>query len=540
MKKSPKSRKLFYKYFPGVVVFLFAVFGIFYSLSLYSIHLFWNAAKHTFVDENNRIFLPHKTYISFAKKSYNISSQFIGIEFSGAEYHGKKDMKISMEKPVYLGFNPWTFSLVLFYNGTGQIVTKKESIDFKLDTEHKIKTRLDSVILRKIFAKPYRILNYIEEIKLNFYEFSAVSKSGKISDIHETSITIKPNQTPEYTSFAEILDNLPKSLRINIASNITNYSYSPALHGGLIKASDHNENIYGTINLDIHSKKDQLSYKNILQDAVMRCSFENFSDDNISINGVGEFDFTDNRKFIDINYNFALKNNFVKFLIKEFTKIKNKSFLTLYLTDQETVDFSKEIIQLISQKKFNLELNTNYIIDNDNLSCNLKNFSLVTESRSGFGTKGSFEIQNNLNGNLNLDLILLSARSASDYWTEVIMKYIWDVQDLDKSLIHLAQDLNYNFLKKISDYPNSSSRDMRFRIVYKDHEIGVSGNNFQSIRDRYFQEKTSLILNHMKSRHVPEEILRKFAPEATEILKELVPNKTNQRIKEELWQKLIK
>lgn len=531
----------------------------FYSVSFYSIDLLWDQLEKKLII-NNSIEISKENVVHFSKKEYIISPSKIGVKIYGIK-HIYPESEVLFSEPLVITFNPWTFDFKVEYEGAGKINSHMKQknkkytnlLNFEAAFHYEITTNLDFVIIKKILSNPYKMVNYIQTIDVQFEKLkismakekteSNSSESKSILEVKNSYYSIKPEKFPEYISLSDIFKNPPKFYSIEGFIEVVNDNSSISIPNTIFSAVPNKMSFKGNFLLEIDDFKNQKNLNNMFYNSKIRficnkCE-TSFVDFFTNIN----LDLLSNPKKSIMDMSFKPKKTFTKEVSNALLDSKMVKYFLSFLSSSNAKELIKNKMPKVDlSTTYFVKFNSNFNIVDQKVDASINEFTAFTDKGSGIGFNGSVGISDSLDYNLDINVLMPKARAVVNYWNDYYFSVFENILNQDPDIVSFNNELNLAYIKEISDYPNSPSEDMLFKISYNGNNLAISGNNYEVLKEKYFKAKTFCLLKILKKQKDPIAYLNKVAPEINEFANDLLKIDLNepQKISDDLWQKLIK
>ncbi len=547
MKKYQANKKSKYsRLFIQCCLILSVTAIIFYCISVYLIHLFWLSIQERLSTEHkNQIQISKAHIVEFKDVAYEVNTTHIGIKISGLK-HRDGDFEITYNNPIYFRFNPWNLSIASYYSGDGAITSKKKKYEFFADVKYEIITKLDFVIMKKILKNPFNIIRYFNSIDLVFNKVSISQAEKKIININNTKYSIIPRNIPIYQSFDNIENNLPSSFILEAKLDVKHSNAKTKFPSTFFYPISYQESIQGLAKLDVDSDAPKLSMADILSKANidlvvhnMRLNLANF-DGHIKL--LQHKNDTNSHLEVSFTPSVGFSDKMIA-LILNHRNIKN---FTNALKDSDIMTTIKEHIPPFDEgAKYRIKWHISYpTFGVSNYDIRLNEFSAFTQRNVGVGLKGSLLLKD-FDFKLNADILLFRAQDMIAYWNRHY--YSNSNENIsDPQLLNAVQDfrdkLMLNVLRGVSEYPNSTSKDIALKIQARGNYLNISGNDWSSVTQRFMNIKMNMVNDALLKQNNKTEFLLKVAPEFESLMNEVLkinPGSKKNKLGSKLWQKLM-
>ncbi|MDX1917074.1 MAG: hypothetical protein SFT68_03730 [Rickettsiaceae bacterium] len=544
MKKSRQSKKSLFQILLKLGISVTFLCVVFYLISMFLIHLFWLSVKDRLLESHeNKIKISDRSFLTFENVNYEVSVSKIGIRILGLKQHNKKNAIVEFKDPLFIGFNPWNFSIFSAYKGSGDITQDNKNYNFDANVEYEVLTKLDFVIMKKILANPINIIHYFKAINLIFNKVSVKEGAKNILDVYNTKYTFIPKRMPEYKSLTEIIDNLPPAFILDAKLDIKklNKAFSPPI--SFIHLFQYPESLSGHVILDIDSDYKSLSIKDILSKAKISIKMNDIKSDLVDFNSEIKIDNTQDTIKSYVSFMFVPHVGFEDRIISLILSSKKLEYFKNLIVYKEVLDTVKKQSPPIElMKKYRFKFNTSYVNKGNKITVDIHELNAFTENNVGFGLKGSC-IMKDLNIKFTADALIFRAKDVVSYWVHYLIppnKKI-DIGIVPK-INSFNEELYFKFLKNISDFPESNSKDLSLKINFKNGNLNLSGNDYASMIQKFITLKTSMVSKAVLEQEKPVEFILEVAPELEYLTKELFKKdsgKNQKTIGKSLWQRLI-
>ena len=547
-------------------LFKYTFLFIIIYLSYLSFDFYWTFLE---VTSNKSLKLPIKgEYEIFVKdtKPY-ISLSGVGVKLNGVR-EKNNSFNISHNEPIYITFNPFLSKLIFCYDGLSKIKynKKKSSLNFNnFKTESNISYVINMdfklATFSGILQNPQSVIKHVKSIEF-FHNNILLTRLSEKKDNNQKSnnnpknILVFHSNNSYYklsadlqhlNSFTDFLTNPPKEFSVSSKINISNTKKeNSALPISIIYGIIPNINLSGNIDSKLKFEIDKIKFANKPNlSKNIPISFKYLKSNlNTSLGKIDIFaktDFGSKDKTIHIDSKFTLKDRAYEYLPKWYVNlVRTISSFNNYTNFLSQKVNTRSFPKFETDTLFTFKLDTNYKILKDSIDLKIENFIFASESGSALLLSGKSFISRNLEYFITAEVILKKAKLIINYANEYIQKITRNRFSKDDEINELDNEIAYNFAKKLSNYPDSNSKDFLYTIDInsKENKFKIGNYDKMEIMNLFFKTKTEMILDNAKRKADPEAFLEKVAPNVKNELKQLLP-KTN-KIGNKLWKKLIK
>lgn len=472
-----------------------------------------------------------------------ISLGEIGYKISGIEERNENEI-IKYNDYLYVFFNPFLLNFYIKYKGGSEIINHNGKFFADIDVLQSFILNFKLSTYIALFKTNYTLLKYIKLINLDIKKLRIwqENKEGDLFNINDSYLSFK-TKFKKYKNFEDLISNLPNLYNLSGFVNM-NSGLTKDLLGfnSLLMWNPSKYSFYGPFFIQLDSKSPKFNLKKPLDNSKIRFICNQCRSDLFNFSGELNTHINNDDKSIQAKCTISLSKDFFKNLPSWYHNllfiIKGFSQESVRILQKPEKSFSTEILT----KDYFFDFFIQYSLSDEILSAKIP-FMIVKSEETGLSLSGDFKFTNDFDYKLDSSIVLLNAKRIVDYWTRFLIKEIEQDKDMPNSAINLNSDINYNFLKSISEYPKSISKDLMLNVkLDSEANIGKIGKyDFFGILDKYFEIKTNVILQNAKNSDNPFGYIKKNVPELSEqtIIDLLSASNEREIISDKKWEKLI-
>ena len=492
------------------------------------------------------------TEIIFSKIVPSITFNRIGIKIESVREE-MNDFSIIHKDPIFIEINPFTFYGYIKYNGTAELISKQTKETYNIKSQSSVTFNFE--YNRKIFKllyeqKLFELVNFISTTLLEQKELT-VSKSVNTEPIitsYNTKLLLLLTTYDYYKDAQSIEASPPKFYSLSANFNVKSPDTILMPHSiayGLIPNFD----IKGEMFVELDSKADKFDFNKPLDFAKIRLKCLKCQSSYLDIDTNSEADFTHNYVSIDASSKIILKELLFK---KINSRYSDNKFFTLLLKDnmiKTLLDYtlSYSISMGHSHPLYDIRAKGKYSINDNSINTNIDHIIFKTIEGTGIMLNGKANINikspSDIRYNLNLTILTANTQNMINYWTQHFFRTTYYDRDVDEEVIKYNQIVNFNTAKLISEFPQSTSKELMFKVSIDStqNNMTISEKNTGELIQTYYKVKYDELIKNAAKNRDPINYITKIAPELSSIANELLKNiPKGIKIEENLWKNLIK
>lgn len=594
----------FFKY--PIIIIIILLFLVFIGYSAAWYYVVTNMTHHInseYANKKHRVFghSENRYYVMFreARASgfpFSISFKLDGLEEEGGGGH------IIYYDPVIIGYNFITGDIHISYDGNAKALFKPASLGFGAKykiNDYSLRANLPFTLklLRSIrnMKDGFELINYINDVTLSTDQVSIFDlvDDYKLYDKEYEQFTLSFNPVKYYTSKEDFVNNIPKEYDFTYkvkTQESHNYEFrkipQSLLYVFITLPSSFSARGKGHVTTKANNFKELQKDINIIADFEAKSPSLELQDFKFQYQGSASHAAPHFKS--QINTVLFVKKGFVDKLFAYYDRFKyllNKSDSGKILASEiDYVRNNRELFKLHELENVKYDFNVDYLLKHAGNTTTLKfnNLSLFGEE-TGFKVTSNYEIKKRKTDNiwnLNGELYLRNYVNIIEFTSPYIYRFgkFRGISDIARDLY---VDLNKQFLRKISDYPDSKSNDLSLSFDIHSNYLDkakIGAMNIMAIKELYltmlYQKvlaATGLkgdVLEHMKE-FIPDidkdkDFINNILPQierlknktnskdastqtddivpdsAVEVLKEVLPKKHKQKLEKHLKQDVLK
>ncbi len=498
--------------------------------------------------DHNQKFKIGATQITASDISPHFGFWNIGIKINGIKEEAK-NFTIIHNNPLMLMVNPYLFNTKIEYKGKADIYSKIDNKKYKLDAESflflnfKYSTKIFKLLYKK---KLFELINFISAYSINQKHISILDENSLEILKSNNSNAILLTKHDYYNNFQELKNSPPKFYSISADLNIQNTkNIKFPISIGYIWLP--NFDISGLTFLELDSRKEKFNIHSPLDNSSIRFTANNLKSSYLDIESVTEGDFETNKLFLETSTKLIFKETFLKEVL---AKYLNNQFLYLFNINSGISNFINSLTKrsdyIFSNVPYEIKIKTSSNIADNYINAKIDHLIIKTTENQGIMANGLGKINTNLAQNINyfldLNLIITNAKKVINFWTKIFSPFLYDKDINGPEIEKYNQDVNFLTAKKISDFPESKSNDLMFRIKIdsSQNHYMISDKQTSNLLEIYYRTRYEELIKNAATKKDPISYINEVAPELSNIANELIKNiPKNIRIKETLWKKLI-
>jgi hypothetical protein len=525
-----------------IIITLILILSCIFLLSFFGSKYIISEIKSEIKKNNNKIQISDSLgYATIENLSLYFSANKIGLKLHNAKLYAKSEV-YSFNNPIILSINFWNLNPTIQYTGTGEYKKSNISYNFDLNTILNINTRIDFLTLRRAIEYPISNISNIDYIDFDIKSFKFSQDKNLIAESSDTSYTIVPTFDSVYKSTKDILNNIPK--KYSVSGIINSKFYSTIETPNLLKIFLlTNYDFSGSFFLDYENPKLILDSDNFIPNSKINFICKDCELKAASADIKYKQNFLNSEKKI-LNFEFQInpKDNFQD-------EISKLSFLNSSELDKVNSIIKEDIPYLLKNKlpkfkagaTYKVKHNGEYKLTESHISGKIGDILITSSSGKGIGITGDISIDNIFSHQINAEIVLYNADETIRFWNDYYLNNISTKSADSSDYIKFNGNLLSHFLKEVSTYPTSDSKNLMFSVHYKNlgTEIKVSDLGMDQLKEKYYNIMTRLLLKEIKNRNNYNDFIDKVAPEAKPYIEQIVNmEESEQKISDELWQKL--
>lgn len=516
---------------------------IFILLTVYISYLavdFYFTFKEVTTNRKVEIPLNGKTELIFSSAQPFINLSGVGIKINNFT-EKNENFEVNHLEPLILKYNIFTTALSLSYNGPSNITYGGKKYTAKIDVNYLIDFNFTFSSLANIIHNYESIIKHVKLFRVKQNKIEIKNNLDKAIFLSEKSNLQLITDLSNISSINDLIDNPPKNYSIISSLNISNTQESNKKFPiGVLYGFLSNIDFNGNLMLDLDSNAKKINFKNPLDNSKIVFICKKCTSSLLDIEIDSEIDFRNKKKKIYIDSSLKFKDGFIKLAPKWY---KNAINIILSFNKQSRyyIPRIKNVLPVIEKdEEFLFKLSSSHQFARNYINFDLDNLIIISSSGPGIMMNGKYNLDNKFNYVLLSEVVIKKYKNVTDYLGDYIQKIFSKNHVIDQDVVDIYNHTNHNLLKKMSDFPNSKSDDLKLTIdinsTENKYKIGSFSKN--ELLNEYFKSKTQTILDKAIANQSPEKFIEKIAPNVSKELKSLLPK--NKKISDRLWKKLLK
>lgn len=544
-----------FKYFFYLIIALLCIYYAFWSYTLIKVTNYISKYSNQKIDilSGNADF---KYFITFNQVSMTGFPFKFAIKISNLVEESNSN-KIIYNSPIIMGYDIMQSCIFLYFSGEikalykplqsgfGSSINKK---DFYINIKLPLKLQIINSILKEN-KDLFQIINFIQyfECYSNDVKIFDLVDNKKLYDADKEYFKFFMQNTKFYENLNDFLNNIPNKFDVIYDSKINYVDYSSKLtpenlmHGYFIPFK-----INGKTNISLLTNKKSID--ELVNDFELKVLYSpNSGNNNYSYYHKHTSDSLSNsteiKSSIRLYFNKGIFNKIFESIeyIANNTNYTNSNpkfhdIISYIMNKKNNFNFS-----VLEDKSYDFYIDTNFTANNNNLAIKLNDFSLFyNDNGIRMKSDSNITITDNIKWSSKGAIVLHSYQNILDH--AIINANInTDYITKDKKAL---TDVIKNFLKTISNHPDSESKDLSFD--YDINSTNFHNSTFGSVKITKLYPLYYLTLYQhglikgdiFNLNEYINNILPNLDKNKTEFLNKLIQEP--KKIDKEIWQKLIK
>jgi hypothetical protein len=424
------------------------------------------------------------------------------------------------------------FSVHADYKGKSSFSDSATTIDS--DIAYDISLKFGSWVL-DVAKNPALLPKQVQYYKATINNLKVYADSGSVySGITNSYLIFYPSYRANV--------NLPST--IDFSGKISTDKVSDKMiPSSVVYGSVPNTEFSGLIAGKIDSLSDNISVAKPLQNAKIFLKCNNCETSNIKFSGQVSLSNLKHTNTIDASMSVNILSN----------KISNLPtwYMNLYKSIKQydstfadrMINIEKFLPNINAKDTFNIRVVGDYTNAHDNYKFNFSQIELLSNGGVGViaSCYGDYDNKKGIEyGKISSNVVLKEYKALADYWLDYFYSTVYPIND--KSIVDFEKKSKISFLKEMSEYPASNSKDLSimFNISPWDSKYDISGKSIYTIAALYKKVQLQKAVEYAIASGDPEKTLAILMPEFASRTKDILAKfNISKIIPQDLWDKLI-